>query len=343
MTRLFRQSCSAIPIALLLGFVPAGDVKAQTINWQVGHVLPAAHWTVDQQIKMAAKWSEATKGRLKLNILPSESSGVKGPDMLSAAGENLLQMSDAYGSNVAGQERVLELFDLPFFVPFDVDFRARLWAALFDDFAQLLDRKHGVWLLGYNQLEPRQLYTKKPVRSTADFRGLKIRAIGPVDSDFTRSLGAAATTTNFGELYTTIQQGTNDGTWVADSGALAMKFYEVAPYMYETNNAGPTVFTVISKKAIAALPDDVRNYVMSQREEYAKDRLNRLKGAVSALRQILLKQGVKVTDVGPADEAKMLELANPVIEKWAANLPAANRPLYEKAKKIIADYKAAKK
>jgi TRAP-type C4-dicarboxylate transport system substrate-binding protein len=263
--------------------------------------------------------------------------------MLSAASENLLQMSDAYGSNVAGQERVLELFDLPFFVPFDIDFRAKLWAALFDDFAQLLDRRHGVWLLGYNQLEPRQLYTKRPVRSTADIGGLKIRAIGPVDSDFTRSLGAVATTTNFGELYTTIQQGTNDGTWVADSGALAMKFYEVAPHMYETNNAGPTVFTVISKKALTALPADIRTYIMSQREEYAKDRLNRLKNAVSALRKVLVQRGVNVVDVSAADEAKMLSLAAPVITKWAANLPAANRPIYEKAKTVIAEYKGAKK
>lgn len=341
MTGKLSLSISATALAFLLGVASAGN--AQTINWQVGHVLPAAHWTVDQQIKMAEKWLKDTNGRLKLNILPSESSGVKGPDMLSAASENLLQMSDAYGSNVAGQERVLELFDLPFFVPFDIDFRAKLWAAMFDDFAQLLDKKHGVWLLGVNQLEPRQLYTKKPVKSVADFSGLKIRAIGPVDSDFTRSLGSAATTTNFGELYTTIQQGTNDGTWVADSGALAMKFYEVAPNMYETNNAGPTVFTVISKKALAALPDDVRQYVMSQREEYAKDRLNRLKGAVTVLRKLLLDRGVKVTEVAPADEAKMLELAKPVIQKWATNLPAANKPLYEKAARIIDEHKASKK
>lgn len=341
MTGKFRLSIPATALALL--FAIASIAKAQTINWQVGHVLPAAHWTVDQQIKMADKWLKDTNGRLKLNILPSESSGVKGPDMLSAATENLLQMSDAYGSNVAGQERVLELFDLPFFVPFDIDFRARLWAAIFDDFAQLLDKKHGVWLLGINQLEPRQLYTKKPVKTVADFSGLKIRAIGPVDSDFTRSLGSAATTTNFGELYTTIQQGTNDGTWVADSGALAMKFYEVAPNMYETNNAGPTVFTIISKKALAALPEDVRTYVMSQRENYANDRLNRLKGAVTALRKLLVQRGVKVTEVAPADEAKMLELAKPVIQKWAANLPAANKPIYVKAAKIIEDYKASKK
>lgn len=334
-------STAALALAFAIG--AAAGASAQTINWQVGHVLPAAHWTVDHHYKMAEKWLKDTNGRLKLNILPSESSGVKGPDMLSAASENLLQMSDAYGSNVAGQERVLELFDLPFFVPYDIAFRGRLWKALFDDFAEILDKRHNVWLLGYNQLEPRQLYTKRVVQSIADMKGLKIRAIGPVDSDFTRALGAVATTTNFGELYTTIQQGTNDGTWVADSGGLAMKFYEVAPNVWETNNAGPTVFTVISKKALEALPADMRSYIMAQREEYAKERLARLSAAVSRLRDLLLKAGIKLHKVRPEDEAKMLELAAPVIEKWAANLPAQTRPLYDKARKIIADYKASKK
>jgi hypothetical protein len=82
---------------------------------------------------------------------------------------------------------------------------------------------------------------------------------------------------------------------------------------------------------------------MSQRDEYAKDRLNRLKNAVSALRKVLVQRGVNVVDVSAADEAKMLSLAAPVITKWAANLPAANRPIYEKAKTIIAEHKGAKK
>lgn len=331
----------ALSVPLGLGF--AGSTKAQTVNWQVGHVLPALHWTVADHIAMSKTWEKATNGKLKLNVLPSEASGVKGPDILSSTTENLLQIGAAFGSRVAGQERVLEMFDLPFFVPFDVDFRVKLWDALFDDYASLLEKKFDVWLLGYSQLLPRQLYTKQLVEKVGDIKGLKVRSIGPADSAFTRSLGGVATTTNFGEVYTTIQQGTNDGIWTTHGGALAMKFQEVAPNVYITNNAGPTVFTVISKKALAALPADVRKFVMSQRDVYKKRRVETWKKFGDKVFAILKKKGIKVHAVKAADQAAMDKLAKPIIEKWASRLSPETKPLYLKAKKMIDEFKASKK
>ena len=76
----------------------------------------------------------------------------------------------------------MELMDLPLFVPGDTAFRIKLWDALRPLYADLLKKQVQRHLYDVMQLNPRRLYTKTPVETLADIKGLKIRAIGPADA-----------------------------------------------------------------------------------------------------------------------------------------------------------------
>lgn len=331
---------AAFGIALAVGHTVS---MAQETVWQAGSVLPGAFWSVKDLSEEAAIWEKESNGKLKVNVLPAASSGVQGPDMLSAASENLLQVSEVFGSNVAGQARILEMLDLPFFVPDDPDFRIELAAKLFDDYARIFEERFGVWMLGMQQLSPRTLYTKQVIAKLDDVKGLKVRAIGPVDSDFTRAMGMAATTTNWGEVYTTIQQGTIDGVWTSDPGALSMKFYEVAPNAYNTGNAGPSFFVVINKDALAGIPEDLRKFIMGRRDEFQKRRFALQRQVRGQIRAGLENAGAKFSEPSAGDKAAMEKMAEPIIAQWANKLDAEDRKLFDKTKALIDEYKASRK
>jgi len=328
--------------AFVVAFVCNGTAQAQVTNWQNHGPLPAGFWLTANQIALAKKVEDATGGKLKINVYPGSSAGFKDQEILDAVSENLLQMADLTGSHVAGQEQIMEMMDLPDFVPGDTQFRFKLQDALRPLYADLLKKKYRVHLYDVIELNPRRLYTKAPVQTLADLKGLKIRALGPIDAAYVRALGAEPTTTNWPEVYIALQQGVIDGLMAADGPFLGMKFHEVTRNIYDTANAGPTIFTLVSEQALAKLPADVREKFLGMRQTLTD--ANRASYATldPKAREALLKVGMKVHPVSAADQKKMRDAAKPIIEQWAARLNPESRKIYDVAKSMIDAYYAGK-
>lgn len=334
---------AATGVAFVVLFVFSGIAQAQVTNWQGHTINPAGFWLTANQIAFAKKVEDATGGKLKINVFPAGSSGFKGAEVLDSASENLLQMAEIWGGHVAGQEQIMELMDLPFFVPGDTQFRIKLWEGLRPLFADLLKKEYHVYLYDLMQLNPRRLYTKTAVNTLADLKGLKIRAIGPADASFVRGIGGEATTTEWSELYTALQQGMVDGLMAADGAYLSMKFYEVTKNIYDTANAGPSFFIVINEQALAKLPVDVREKFLSMRPSLTEANRASYLTSDEKAREALLKNGMAVHAVKDPDQAKMREVAKPIIEQWASRLKPDSRKIYEVAKSMIDEYYASKK
>jgi TRAP-type C4-dicarboxylate transport system substrate-binding protein len=333
-----------LSVAVVLAtFTCGGSVHAQVINWQDHKINPAGFWLTGNEIAFAKKVEEATGGKLKINVFPAGSSGFKDKEALDAVSENLLQMAEVWGGHVAGQEQIMELMDLPLFVPGDTAFRFKLWDTLRPLYSDLLKQKYKVTVYDVGQLNPRRLYTKGPVTTLADLKGLKIRAIGPADAGWVRALGGEATTTNWGELYTALQQKVVDGHMAAYGAHLAMKFDEVTEHIYETSNAGPTYFILVNDAALAKLPDDVRAKYLGMRQMLTDANRESYTTLDPKAREILVQKGMKMHPVQRADEIKMRDVAKPIIQQWAAKLKPDGRKIYDVANAMIeAHYAAAK-
>jgi TRAP-type C4-dicarboxylate transport system substrate-binding protein len=77
----------------------------------------------------------------------------------------------------------------------------------------------------------RNFFSKKPIRSPADLKGLKIRVMAsPVMINTIKALGASGVPTAWGELYTALQTGVVDGAENNHPSLISMKFYEVTKY-----------------------------------------------------------------------------------------------------------------
>jgi len=106
---------------------------------------------------------------------------------------------------------------------------------------------------------PAEIFTKVPIRTMDDLKGLKIRVPGGITENQLSALGATPISMAEGELYQAIQRGTIDGTFMVAPGVVGNKLYEVLSY--GTVGSGGSVillFTFISNNTWEKLPDDIK-------------------------------------------------------------------------------------
>lgn len=333
----FSPSIAAAAAAAALLLIP--PLHAQETDWTLGDVDAPSHWGPTAGNKFSEAVEEATDGRLTITVYPTESL-FKGTDSLDAVSSALTQMYRVAGVHVAGEEQILELMDLPMFVPADYDFRNKLWDALTPVYRDLLSERYGVYLAGILQAEPRMIYTKEPIDNLADLSGRKLRSAGPVETEFTSALGIVPVAVAPSEIYTALQQGLIDGNWVADAPHFFNKGFEVTNYIYDVGSGGAGFFVLVNEDALNALPEEDRAALMEALPGYIADlREGSRNGAVKG-RQWLIDEGMEVVPVSAEDRATMQTAAEKIVEEWRGRLDPESLKIYEKAKEMIDEYNA---
>jgi len=337
MKRLFTMAFTVLSLAgAQLAFAQA------PVNWTLGDVDAPSHWGPKSAQALSEDVAKATSNRLKITVYPTESL-FKGKDSLDAVSKNLTQMYRVAGFHVAGEAQILELMDLPLFVPWDYEFRVKLWDALTPLYRDYLKKRYNIYLAGILQAEPRMIYSKAAVKSLADLKGKKIRSAGPVETEFTRALGMVPVSVPPSEIYTGLQQGLLDGNWVADAPHFYNKGFEVTKFIFDVGSAGAGFFVMINEKALDSLPAADRKALMDSMPAYVSAlRAGTKDGAING-RQWLIKEGMTAVPVPAADRETMKAAAAVIIDKWEKRLDPESRIIYAKAKEMIDAYNAAKK
>ncbi len=329
---------SVVLSAALMG-APAAYAQ---VNWTLGDVDAASHWGPKSAQQFVETVDKASGGKLKITVYPTESL-FKGRDSLDAVSKNLTQIYRVAGFHVAGEAQVLELLDLPLFVPWDYEFRVKLWDALTPLYREYLKENYGVYLAGILQAEPRMIYSKAEVKSLADLKGKKIRSAGPTETEFSRSIGLTPVSVAPSEIYTGLQQGLLDGNWVADAPHFFNKGYEVTKYIFDVGSAGAGFFLLVNQKALDALSAEARKAVMDALPDYvAALRKGTFDGATNG-RQWLIKEGMTAVPVSTSDRATMEKAASTVVDNWLKRLKPDGRKIFDTAKAMIDEHNAKKK
>ena len=337
MKRLTLLALSMLSAAL----ISAPAALAQ-VNWTLGDVDSASHWGPKAGQQLSETVDKATGGKLKITVYPTESL-FKGKDSLDAVSKNLAQIYRVAGFHVAGEAQPLELMDLPLFVPWDYDFRVKVWDAVTPLYRDYLKTKYGIYLAGILQAEPRMIYTKTAFKSLADLKGRKIRSAGPTETEFTRAFGMTPVAVAPSEIYTGLQQGLLDGNWVADAPHFFNKGYEVTKFIYDVGSAGAGFFVMVNEKALEGLPAG-----LAQGADGCAAGLRRRTAQGHAGRR---HQRPAVADQGRHDRRPRLrrgsrdhaEGRGRDRRQVAEAAPPEGRPIYEKVKAMVDEYNAKKK
>ncbi|MGQ7249187.1 TRAP transporter substrate-binding protein [Halomonas sp. V046] len=203
---------------------------------RIGHATPESSPIHQALVQFKEVVEERSQGEVEVELYPGGQIGSVN-EMTELVGSGNLQMT--MGASVLLTSIVPELSVLDQFYLFDDEAQARRTldgeggALLFD----AMQRKglHGV---GFLENGMRHFSTStKPLETFADFDGLRMRsAANPTQITAWESIGAAPMPLDWGEIYTSLQQGLIDGQESALSSIHIERFFEAQDYVSLTGH-----------------------------------------------------------------------------------------------------------
>ena len=151
------------------------------------------------------------------------------------------------------------------------------------------------------------------------------------------ALGANPTPLPFPELYAALEQKAVDGQENPVATIQGAKLFEVQKHMVLTNHQYNPQSVVISKKFWDSLAPTERKLLQEAAVESARFQREQSRSAAAGILESLKKAGMQVTELPPAEMAKLREKIKPVIAKHTANVGEAT------VKAVLADIEAARK
>jgi tripartite ATP-independent transporter DctP family solute receptor len=272
---------------------------------------------------------ERTQGRINIKLYPGASL-VQGDQTreFSALRQGVIDLAIGSTINWSPQVKELNLFSLPFLMPDYAAIDALTQGAVGKELFQILE-KAGVVPLAWGENGFRELTnSKRPVRSPADLKGMKIRVVGsPLFLDTFTALGANPTQMSWADAQPAFASGAVDGQENPLSVFTAAKLHNVGQKYLTLWGyvADPLVF-VVNKDIWASWTPEDQAIVRQAAIDAGKQQIEIARKGLVEPGQPLLKEieslGVTVTRLNPAERDAFVQATRPVYEKWKKTIGA---------------------
>jgi len=313
----------------------AAPTPAKVFEWRSGTQQSP---TTSEFITMCKMWdelSEVTGGRLKVTQYGAEvlSPGV---DTVPSVQKGLYEMAVAFMPYVKGVIPEANCTYIPFALQ------------TYDDLLFVMDPKTGYLDLFQESYEEwgcklltiypdntSMMMSTKPIYSPADYKGMKIRASGPL-ANYLDELGASTVYIPGSEVYTALATGTVEAAvWGAEDSLYDWGWHEIAKYLPlpPLQTACNEVDVVVYPPAWDSLPEDLQLILQAVIGKYAPIYYqDQLIGARDA-RLKMIEEGVTVTAIPVSDYPILAKAAEAVWDDMAALGPKPKQVI-----KIITDH-----
>ena len=293
----------------------ATAAQAQTTKLTLGHGAAPGNPRHEAAVKFAETVKAKTGGRYEIQVAHSSQLGDDAA-MITALRSGTLDMSANSQGAIANVVPEYAALGLPFLFK-DIQ---SAWKLLDSPVGEELARRtaaKGMVVLGYWDNGIRHITNgKRPIKSPADMKGLKIRT--PPDSmtmDIMQALGADAQQIKFSELYVALQQGVVDGQENPLANIASAKLYEVQKYLSLTGHNYQANPFVMSKRAWERLSPADQKLFQEAAAEATQYQRKLSKEADEKLLAELKGKGIQVETV---ERGPFVEATRGVYDKWSS-------------------------
>ncbi len=305
-------------LAAAIAFASGAAVAQEKLVLKASDVHPAGYPTVAAVESMGKKLSDATKGRLSVAMYPSMQLGGE-KEAIEQAQVGAIAFARVSVGTLGPVVDDLNVFNLPYVFRNTTHMQHVIDGPIGQE---LLDKvtNSGKGLVGLCWMDAgaRNFYdTKKPIKTMADLKGMKVRVMGnPMFVDMANSMGANGVPMGYDQVFTSLQTGVIDGaennppSFVFDNHFQVAKFYTIDEHLIVPE------MLVMSKKIYDSMSKDDQALVVkfakeAQQEErklwdvYEKQAMDKAKAA-----------GITITQVSAADKKAFQDAVKPVWDKY---------------------------
>jgi TRAP-type C4-dicarboxylate transport system substrate-binding protein len=313
--------------AMAAGLVLAASVQAQDkFEVKLTSFVGPQHFMSQWLVKWGEKVEKASNGRLAFKHFPGATMGPT-PAQYDLAASGRAEVAWFLHGGTPGRFPLTELSNLPYLVG-----SAEIGTKVINDpelRAKYLDAEHkGVKVLLLLTHQPGNVHsTKKPVRTTEDLRGMRIRPASPTVGAFITALGGTPVGIAPPEQLDALQKGTLDGTFIDYGGAgIAFKMAGTIKHSTEMYSYVTSFGVAMNPAFYDKLPADLKKIVDESMKGVEKEVGMGWDALDDAGKKLLVDGGSQPIRLSRAEDAKFRKVGGEVTEAKLKELEGKGLP-----------------
>lgn len=295
--------------ALALG---AGAGRAQT-KWDMPTPYPDGEFHTVNVRQFVEDVKKATGGALDI-VVHSNGSLIKHPDMLRAVSTGQVNIAEFLLGQFGNEEPVFNADNVPFLAA-GYDNAWKLYQAQ----KPVLEKKlqgRGLRLL-YSVAWPGQgIYTKNPLKSIDDLKGVKFRTYSPLTARLAELLGASPTVIQVPEIPQAFATGTISAMITSSATGSSSKAWEFVKNYYMTNAMHPKNAVVVNERAFQKLPAAQQKALLEAAAAAEKRGWEMSRQREQAANKMLADNGMTVHTPDAAMMAAFAKVGEQITAEW---------------------------
>jgi TRAP-type C4-dicarboxylate transport system substrate-binding protein len=303
--------------------------QAQT-KWDLPAAYPATNFHSVNLQAFADDVDKATAGKLKITV-HAGASLFKAPEIKRAVQGGQAQIGEVLISNFSNEWPLFGADAIPFFAD-SYDESVKLWKVQ----KPLFDKKlaeQGLIALYSVPWPPQGVYSKKPLASAADLKGMKWRAYNPYTSRIAELVGAQPVTVQAAEVSQAFATGVAESMMSSGSTGWDAKLHEHVKYWYDTQAWLPRNLIVVNKAAFDALDAPTRQAVLKAGADAEARGLAASKKANTESLDKLKGGGMNILPPPPQLSADLKKVGDTLLKEWLDKAGGEGKALVDALRK----------
>ncbi|MFN0186683.1 MAG: TRAP transporter substrate-binding protein [Aquabacterium sp.] len=298
--------------ALAMVAVGSGAAVAQT-KWDLPAAYPPGNFHTVNLVEFANDVDKASGGKLKITVHPNASL-FKAPEIKRAVQGGQAQIGEVLLVNFQNEWQIFGADGLPFLAD-SYDEAAKLWKIQ----KPLLEKKlgeQGMMVLYAVPWPPQGVYSKRPLNSAADLKGIKWRAYSPATARIAELVGAQPVTVQAAEVSQAFATGVAESMMSSGSTGADSKLYEHVKYWYDTQAWLPKNAVLVNRAAFSALDAATQAAVMKAGADAETRGWAASKKANGDSLDKLKAGGMQILPPSAALKADMKKVGDTMLKEW---------------------------
>lgn len=301
----------------------SGSAYAQT-KWDLPAAYPATNFHSVNLAQFAADVDRASGGKLKITVHPNASL-FKAPEIKRAVQGGQAQAGEILLANFSNEWPIYAADGLPFLAD-SYDEALKLYRVQ----KPLMEKKlaeQGMLLLYSVAWPPQGIYSKKPLNSAADLRGIKWRAYSPSTARIAELVGAQPVTVQAAEFSQALATGVVESTMTSGATGVDSKLFEHLKFYYDVQAWLPKNAVIANKRAFDALDKATQDAVMKAAADAESRGWAESRKVNDSTLATLRANGMTVTAPSAQLKADMKKVGDTMLKEWLDRSGAEGKAL----------------
>jgi len=304
--------------AVALGGAAAGRAMAQEKKaLKASDVHPEGYPTVQAVENMGKKLEQATGGRLTIQMYASMQLGGE-KEVIEQAQVGAIQFARVSVGTLGPVVDDLNVLNMPFLFRDTAHMNKVVDGPIGQELLDKVSNNPAAKLVGLCWMDAgaRSFYdTKRPIKTIADLKGLKIRVIGnPIFVDMANALGANGVAMGYDQVFSALQTGVIDGAENNPPSFVFDNHYQVAKYYTLTQHLIVPEMLVFSRAGWDQLSSDDQGLIKKLSREAQLDARELWNKTEAEAMQRMKTAGIEIIPV--ADKKPFQDAVKPVWDKY---------------------------